>query len=143
MANKDIMSTLDKIFRMEMTGVVRYMHYSFMVMGHARIPIQKWFRDNATESMDHATRIGEKITAFGGHPSMDGEKIKENNEHNIDQILKESLQHEEAGIELYKNLARLAEKAEDMALEELAREMVMTETEHVEEVRKMLRKDGK
>ena len=29
-------------------------------MGHNRIPIQKWFRDQAMESMAHATTVGEK-----------------------------------------------------------------------------------
>ncbi len=37
-------------------------------MGHSRIPIQKWFRDHATESIQQAILVGEKITSLGGDP---------------------------------------------------------------------------
>ena len=57
--------------------------------------------------------------------------------HSVDQILKESLVHEEKTLDLYKKLAKLA--GDDMALEDMARGFVRLETEHVEEVKKMLR----
>jgi bacterioferritin len=139
-ANKDVLKCLDHIFQLEMSGVVRYLHYSFMVMGNARIPIQKWLRDQATESQDHAIAVGEKITSYGGHPPMISAKIQETNKHSINDILKESLTFEEEGLELYKELAKLAAKDDDIALEELARGMVQAETEHIDEVLKMLRK---
>ena len=62
----DVMPILNDIYRSEMDGINRYLHYSFMIMGHNRIPIQKWFRDQATESMAHAITIGEKITSYEG-----------------------------------------------------------------------------
>ena len=135
-----IMETLHKIFQLEMAGVVRYLHYSFMIMGYHRIPIQKWFRDQANESMAHTTVIGEKSTALGGHPPMITEGIEESNVHAVHQILKETLDFEEETLRLYKKLADQATKEGDVALEELAREFVRAETEHCEEVRKMLHK---
>jgi bacterioferritin len=30
---------LDRILQMELAGVIYYTHYSFMIYGHARIPI--------------------------------------------------------------------------------------------------------
>jgi bacterioferritin len=120
-----------------MAGIIRYLHYSFMVMGHNRMPIQQWFRAQAQESMTHAIAIGEKITALGGHPPVVTAQVEETNLHSVDQILKESLVHEEKTLELYKKLAKLA--GEDMALEDMARGFVRLETEHVEEVKKMLR----
>ncbi len=122
-----------------MSGVARYLHYSFMIMGHNRIPIQKWFRDQAQEAMDHAIIIGEKITSMGGHPPLVLAKVEETNNHNVNTILKESLEFEEEALELYKELVKLA--GDDIALEELAREFVRNETEHAEEVRKMLKHD--
>ena len=38
---------LNKILELELAGVVRYTHYSFMVFGHSRIPIVSWLRDQA------------------------------------------------------------------------------------------------
>jgi bacterioferritin len=42
-----VVEQLDRILQMELASVVYYTHYSFMVYGHARIPITSWLRDNA------------------------------------------------------------------------------------------------
>ncbi|KAB2837477.1 bacterioferritin [bacterium] len=138
-SNKKIMDCLNRIFQKEMSGIHRYLHYSFMIMGHNRIPIQKWFRDKANEGMVHAVQIGEKITALGGHPSLESAPVPETKSHNIDDILKESLEFEQNALEDYVQLVQLS--GEDIALEEMARDFVRQETEHLEEVEKMLRKN--
>jgi bacterioferritin len=137
--SKEIMNVLGEIFQMEMAGVIRYMHYSFMIMGHNRIPIQGWFRGQATESMQHAIIIGEKITALGGHPPLVSAPVQETATHSVDDILKESLAFETHVLNKYKELVKLSDH--DIALEELARGFVKTETEHIEEVQKMLKRD--
>ena len=35
---------LNRILQMELAGVIYYTHYSFMIYGHARIPITQWLR---------------------------------------------------------------------------------------------------
>ena len=137
--NKKALDILNKIFQAEMAGIIRYLHYSFMIMGHNRIPIQKWFRDQATEAMSHSLLVGEKITSLGGHPPLISAKIEETNIHNVQQILQESLRFEQETLALYVDLVKAA--GDDIALEELARELVKLETEHCDEVKKMLRKD--
>jgi bacterioferritin len=133
-----VMNCLNSIFQEEVSGIIRYLHYSFMIMGHNRIPIQKWFRDNALENMQHAVTIGEKITALGGHPPVVSAEVEESNLHSVDQLLGESMRHEEKALELYKQLVTLA--ADDIALEEMARGFVRDETDHLDEIQKMLRK---
>ncbi|MCX6110510.1 MAG: ferritin-like domain-containing protein [Proteobacteria bacterium] len=128
---------LAKIYQEETAGVIRYLHYSFMIMGHNRIPIQKWFRDQATESMNHAIIIGEKITSLGGHPPMVTPPIEESDQHGVQQLLKECLVHERNALSMYRQLVDIA--GDDIALEELARQFVREETEHIEEVEKMLK----
>ena len=135
--NPEVLDCLVQIFQAEMSGIIRYLHYSFMILGHNRIPIQKWFREQAQESMDHATIIGEKITSFGGHPPVVSARIEESNVHSVDQILQESLGFEEQTLNLYKKLVRLSN--DDIALEEMARTFVRVETEHMDEVLKMLK----
>jgi bacterioferritin len=46
-----ILTQLDKILEAELSGVVRYLHYSFMIFGPNRIPITGWFRDHANEGI--------------------------------------------------------------------------------------------
>ena len=138
--NDSVLALLGQIYQLEMSGIHRYMHYSFMIMGYNRIPIQKWFRSNATEAMDHAVIIGEKITSLGGHPPIYSPNVEEGNTHKIENLLEESLKYEMEAINCYKELAKVSAELGDIALEELAREFVKNETEHVDEVRKMMRK---
>jgi bacterioferritin len=134
--NEQIVEKLNTILEMEISGVVRYLHYALMVTGPNRIPIVKWFHEQANEAYQHASMIGEKITALGGHPSLKVTAVPETKTHRAIEILKESLQFEKKAIEHYMEVLRLTEG--NIALEELCREMIRTETEHVEEVEKML-----
>jgi bacterioferritin len=127
---------LNKVLESEISGVVRYLHYALMVVGPNRIPIVKWFHDQANEAYAHASIIGEKITAFGGHPSLRVAGVPETKSHNVLELLKESLQFEAQALEMYKDI--LNHVGDDVALEELVREMVRKETEHIEEATKML-----
>jgi bacterioferritin len=133
---EDQIKKLNEILESEISGVVRYTHYSLMIKGPNRIPIVKFFQEQATEAMQHASIIGEKITAFGGHPSLKVKPVSESNKHDVMDILRESLEHEKEAVELYKGLLGLA--GDDIALEELARDMIRQEVEHIEEVEKML-----
>lgn len=132
-----LLAKLDHLLELELSGVVRYLHYSFMIFGPNRIPITKWFRDNATEGTSHAVRIGEKITALGGHPTVRVQPVPETNKHNILDILTESLEFERETLQQYKEA--LAMVGDDIALEEMLRDQIVAETEHVEEVEKMIR----
>src|SRR5262245_21602821 len=137
MDKEKVVTHLDKILEAELSGVVRYLHYSFMVFGPNRIPITKWFRDHALEGINHGVLIGEKITALGGHPSIRVKPVPETNKHNILEILKEGLEFERASLNEY--LALLNEVEGDVALEEMIRQLVKEETSHIEEVEKMTR----
>lgn len=135
-------SILNKIMEAELAGVVRYTHYSFMIYGYNRIPIVSWMKDQAQESLDHANRAGELVTLLGGHPSLTIGSLLETSKHNIGDILKESLEHEQRAIDLYYDLLSLAAKCECVLLEEYARELIKEEELHLDEVNKMLRAPG-
>src|SRR5690349_8035672 len=100
-------ATLNDILELELAGVVRYTHYSLMVFGHSRIPIVKWMRDQATESLGHAAEAGELITTLGGHPSLSVGRLLETHKHDVGQILRECLDHEREGITHYRKLLEL------------------------------------
>ena len=139
--NQKIIMSLNKILEMELAGVVRYTHYALMVYGYSRIPIISWLREQATESLDHANKAGELITNLGGHPSLAIGPLLETNTHDIGNILRESLEHEKASLDCYKDLLKLVGDNSVM-LEEYAREMIYTEELHMGEVDKMLRSPG-
>lgn len=137
MDKNKVIDCLNELLEHELAGVVRYTHYAFMVFGHNRIPICSWLRGQAKESLAHADQIGEYITALDGHPSLKIGKLLESNKHKINDILKESLDHETVQVELYKKLLNLV-KDDSVFLEEFAREMIAEEEMHIAEVKKML-----
>src|SRR5580698_8185812 len=100
---------LSNILELELAGVVRYLHYSFMIFGHNRIPIVAWLRSQADESQRHAVMAGEHITSLGGHPSLKIGKLLETHKHNVDEILREALVHEQEGLAEYHKLLILVE----------------------------------
>lgn len=138
MNKEKVLETLNQILEHELSGVVRYTHYSFMIFGHNRIPIISWLRSQATESLMHASTVGEHITSLGGHPSLKIASLLETQKHKINDILLESLQHEKAQMVLYRNLLELVQD-EHISLEEYSREMIRDEQEHINEVEKMIK----
>ena len=138
---KQLIAILNRIMELELAGVVRYTHYSLMVYGYQRIPIVSWLNGNATESLTHAHRAGELVTLLGGHPSLKIGSLLESERHDIGDILRESLKHEKSALDTYYELLKAAE-GHTVLLEEYAREMIVEEETHLDEVNKMLRKPG-
>jgi bacterioferritin len=138
---RKVIDSLNRVLELELAGVVRYMHYSFMIFGHNRIPIVGWLRDQATESSAHAVLAGEHITAFGGHPSLKIGPLLETHQHDINEILKEAYEHEKEGLNAYYELLALAE-GKSILLEEYARDQIAAEEMHLADIRKMMRKPG-
>jgi bacterioferritin len=136
-----VVSSLNQILELELAGLVRYLHYSFMIFGHNRIPIVAWLRGQADESQVHAIKAGEQITNFGGHPSLKIGPLLETHKHNVDEILREALSHEEEGLAEYRKLLGLV-AGRNIMLEEYARAQIAAEEAHVAEIGKMLRKPG-
>ena len=138
---KNVIEQLNRILECELAGVVRYTHYSMMIFGYNRIPIVSWFRAEAAESLTHAQQAGEMITRLGGHPSLAIGPLLETHEHDIGQILRETLEAEHTALGLYTKLLKLV-AGKNVALEEYARNLIEQEEAHIDEIDKMLRKPG-
>ena len=138
---QNAIEVLNKILELELAGVVRYTHYALMVFGYNRIPIVSWLQGNGDESLMHARKAGEFVTMLGGHPSLKIGPLLETEKHDIGDILRESLEQETTTLAAYFELMKLAE-GKSVALEEYAREMILLEESHLDEVNKMLRKPG-
>ena len=137
----EVIGTLNRILELELAGLVRYLHYSFMIFGHNRIPIVAWLREQATESNAHAVLAGEHITAFGGHPSLKIGSLLETHQHDVNEILKEAHEHEKEGLGAYYSLLELV-AGKSVWLEEYARDQIAAEEMHLADIRKMMRKPG-
>lgn len=138
MKKEEIINKLTEIFDLELSGVIRYTHYSLMIFGPNRLPLIDFFKAQAIESLDHANMAGEHITGLGGHPPLNINNIKETFKHDINEILQETLEHEKSAIKSYYELLKLIND-DSVYLEEYARTMIGQEELHVLEVEKMLK----
>jgi len=138
---KAAIDALNRIMELELAGVVKYTHYSLMVYGYNRIPIVSWLKGNAEEGLNHAHKAGELVTLLGGHPSLKIASLLETQKHDIGDILRESLEHEKVTLAAYYDLLKISE-GHSVLLEEYAREMILAEELHQDEVNKMLRRPG-
>ena len=137
--NQDkVCNILNEIMEYELAGVVRYTHSSLMVSGPNRIPIVEFLQAQANESLTHAQQAGELLTGRDGPPSQKIAKIEESNQHSIEAILQESLEHEKHALSLYKKLLDNVENV-SIYLEEYARTLIGQEEQHSLELKKMLK----
>ena len=139
--DKAVLKQLNTVLELELAGVIRYTHYSFMVHGFGRIPIVSWLRSQADESMLHAHEAGELVTQLGGDPSLQVGDLLSTVTHDTAKILEESLSHEKEAVEAYSALLKMVQ-GKSIMLEEYASRMVSDETRHIGDVQKMLRMPG-
>jgi bacterioferritin len=136
-----VLAALNNILELELAGVVRYTHYSFMVFGFGRIPIVSWLHSQASESMLHAHEAGELVTQLDGEPSLAIGPLLESPTRDIGKILNELLDHENNAAKAYEALLELV-AGRSVMLEEYATRMIADETRHAGDVKKMLRPPG-
>jgi bacterioferritin len=131
-------SILNEILKAELTGVVRYTHYSLVITGPNRLPLVTFMQAQATESLLHAQQAGEILTGLGGHPEQGISPIEDSHDHDIDEILRESRAHERGALTLYRKLLDCV-GGQSIYLEEYARTQIGAEEMHMLEMNKLLR----
>jgi len=129
---------LNDILKAELSGVVRYTHYSLVITGPNRIPLVNFMKAQASESLLHAQQAGEILTGLGGHPEQGIVPIEESHDHDIDKILRESIAHERTALRLYRKLLETVGD-QSVYLEEYARTQIGAEEMHLLEMNKLLR----
>jgi len=137
----EVINLLNRIVELELAGAVRYTQYSLMIFGHARIPIMSWMREQASESLLHASQAGEEVTTLGAKVSLGIGELAGTHHDSVDEIMQELLKHERKGIELYTALLDMTQGV-SVSLEEFARQKIRNEEMHVAEIEKMLRRRG-
>jgi bacterioferritin len=136
--NEKLIKALNEDLEKEMAAIVRYLHHSFIVFGPNRGPLVQMFRAQAQEATVHAIKLGEKITALGGHPTVKVDQVFEPGHQTIEDMIEEDLKAERMQLELYtKQLKEFGE--ENLPIKLMLENVIIDETMHVEEMEKYLR----
>ncbi|MBC8145105.1 MAG: ferritin-like domain-containing protein [bacterium] len=140
MTNEIICNRLNEILALEISGALMYLHYSYYIYGHARIPIVGWLRSQSSEGMTHATEVGDKIISFGGDPVTAGSNKFNPSFESLDDMLRQTLRLEKEAFDAYAKLLGEVE-SENLVLRVFLENKIAEESEHIEEIEKMLRPD--
>jgi bacterioferritin len=116
----------------EMAAIVRYLHHSFIVTGPTRGPLVSMFRRQAEDSMQHAIKLGEKICALGGHPSVKIQEVYEPGDQTIEEMLREDLEMEKKHLALYEKQLDLVKDNTPLRL--MLEQILVEETSHIDEL---------
>ena len=137
-SKEKLLKSLNHDLEKEMAGIVRYLHHSFIVFGPHRGPLVQMFRTQATESMDHAIQLGEKITALGGHPTVKVDQVFEPGHQTIEEMIAEDLKAEKQQLALYtEQLKEFGD--ENLPMKLMLEQIIVSEQLHVDEMEKYLR----
>lgn len=134
---KKVIAALNLALERELAGIVRYLHHSFIVLGPGRGPLVSLFRSLVQDSMLHATHLGEKIVALGGHPSVKIEEVEEPGEQTLLEMLQEDIAMEERHIQMYED--HLREFQKDIVLKLMYENMILEEVTHLEQLQLYVR----
>jgi bacterioferritin len=135
MSKNTLIDKLNDILRHEWTGVAQYAQAGFVVQGLWRATFSGKFFDSAEESFGHAKRIGDKIVAMGGVPTVERNPVKQSDD--LIETLQYALAFEQGAVDLYNEALVLAEG--DRALVILLEDILLEEQDGVDEITQLLR----
>jgi bacterioferritin len=135
MENAKVIEKLNEILRHEWTGVAQYSQAGFLVSGLWREVYSQMFFGSAEESFGHAKKIGDKIVALGGTPSVERNPVKQS--HDLVEMLQYGLEFEKKAVALYCDALKVAEG--DRPLVVLLEDILLEEQEGVDHLTQVLK----
>ena len=130
-----VIDKLNDCLRHEWTGVAQYAQAGFVVAGLWREVYSDMFFDSAKESFGHAKKVGEKIVALGGIPTVERNPVKQTED--LMEMLNFALEFESKAVKLYTETLGLA--AGDRALEVFLENILEDEQDGVDQLNRILR----
>jgi bacterioferritin len=115
--------------------VAQYAQAGFVVAGLWREVYSDMFFDSAKESFGHAKKVGEKIVALGGVPTVERNPVKQATE--LAEMLNYALEFESKAVKCYNEALALANG--DRALEVFLEDILVEEQEGVDTLTRILR----
>jgi bacterioferritin len=130
-----VIEKLNEILRHEWTGVAQYSQAGFVISGVWRQVYADLFFEGAEESFGHAKKVGGKIAAMGGVPSVERNQIRQSQD--LQEMLQFSLEFEKKAVDLYTEALHMCE--DDRALQVFLENILEEEQQGVDDLTRLLR----
>lgn len=136
-ASKDLLKNLNLILKNELTAINQYFLHARMMRYQGFETLGKKTYEESIDEMKHADVLIERILFLGGVPNLQdlgklsiGETVQE--------MLEADFQLEKDAIPLLRETTDMAEEANDYGTSELLTQILVSEEEHYEWLRKQL-----
>ena len=138
-----VLKLLNDSLATELVCVLRYRHDHFMARGIDSKPAADEFLQHATEELEHADRIAERIVQLGGEPRFDPGELagRSHSEYRtgrtVQDAIRENLIAERIAIDSYREMIRYVGDS-DPTTRRLMEEILATEEEHADDLADLL-----
>jgi bacterioferritin len=143
-ANREkVLELLNEALSTELVCVLRYRHDYFMARGLNSKAAADEFLEHATDELEHADRIAERIVQLGGEPLFDPDGLtsRSHSEYRIGKTLQEAIREnlvaERIAIESYREMIQFVGE-HDSTTRRMLEEILATEEEHADDLADLL-----
>jgi bacterioferritin len=139
-----MVEALNKSLALEHAAVIQYYQHSFLIQGTEREYLSDFFRSKGKSTLDHVERLGKKIAALGGLPTVEPGTIRQSTE--AQEMLRQALELEREAQAAHhaalKLLTGASETAEETALRVMLEELVEAEQHDIDNLEMILSSKG-
>jgi len=147
-ANREaVLKLLNQALATEVVCNLRYRRHYFMASGPNSEAAKAEFLEHATQELQHADQIAERIVQLGGEPDLNPATLLERSHaeyiegRSLEDMIKENLVAERIAIDSYREIIQyLTDK--DPTTRRLMEEILATEEEHAEDMSSLLVRKG-
>lgn len=132
----ELIEGLNQDLAHEYQAVIAYTTYAAEVSGPFRPALRELFLAEAADELKHAQMLADKISALGGVPTVEPARVPQATSPRA--MLEAVLAAETETIERYARRMAQAEEAGELALVAQLHDLIVDETQHKEEVVKLL-----
>jgi bacterioferritin len=138
-----VIRLLNEALATEIVCTLRYRRHAAMAEGLTSDPVVAEFREHATEELEHAERIAQRIAQLGGEPNYDPEGLitRSHSEYiegdTLLEMIKEDLVAERIAIDSYGEMIRyFADR--DPTSRRMMEEILAKEEEHADDLARLI-----
>jgi bacterioferritin len=138
-----VLELLNEALATEIVCVLRYRHDHFVARGIDSKPAADEFLEHATQELEHADRIAERIVQLGGEPQMDPAQLsaRSHSEYRtgrtVQEAIRENLIAERIAIDSYRGMIQYIGDG-DPTTRRMMEEILATEEEHADDLADLL-----
>jgi bacterioferritin len=142
-----VIAMLNEALATELVCVLRYRHDHFVARGLDSKGAAEEFMEHATEELEHADRIAERIVQLGGEPNFNPADLtaRSHSEYRtgrtLQDAIRENLVAERIAVDSYREMVQyLGDK--DPTTRRMMEEILATEEEHADDLADLLAGEG-